>query len=753
MVLSGISKSFTALVASFSTQKTPTSPYVSPGIPPLSGSVPSAGRKNKLRPTSSLQDFSAYQQNNAEYDHLNPETERLSNKSKQATFFVRENAGSSFSKEKGSPRNHSKRKKLLISCMIFCFLVVASVLCVSIPYYFKLSEGGSRFYVVLDCGSTGTRIYVYQASFDHNNDKGLPILLKSMPEGFQIKSKSLSGRAYNRMETGPGLDKLVHNISGLNRAIKPLIQWAENQIPKNAHKTTSLFLYATAGVRRLPDSDSKWILDNSWSLLRSSPFLCKREWVKIISGEDEAYFGWIALNYNAGVLGTTKPKKETFGALDLGGSSLQVTFESNEESSNNYASTRLNLRIGHLNYQLTAYSLPGYGLNDAFDKSVAYLLRKKYPKVNNADLVSGNVEVKHPCLQSGYKEKYVCYSCVSTSPESENSPSGARKEFTKGGKHGVSIQLIGAPKWDECSSIANIVVNSSEGSFEGRRPHPSGQFYAMSGFFVVYRFFNLTSDATLDVVLQKGKKFCKKNWASAKKSVAPQPFIEQYCFRAPYIAFLLREGLNVRDGNISIDSGRTTWALGVALFEAGKEVSNKIDSQRYELFRAKIKTILPLVGLVASLFVIFCALLCIGNLIPKFFGKPYLPLFRHNNASIASIMPNPFRFQRWSPINTGDGREKLPLSPTIASTQRSGYGFGGKGVQLGEGLSSVYPSSSGVSHSSSSGCLVGQMQFGSSDTMGSFRPPHRSQQRLQSRRSQSREDLHSSLADSNLAKV
>ncbi|CAH9101532.1 unnamed protein product [Cuscuta epithymum] len=750
MVLSGFAKTVSVLLARFSTPKATTAPYVPSGFPPLPGSITSAGRKNKLRPTSSLQDFSVYHHNDVEYDDINPEIERISTKSKQAAFFLRENTGSSFSKEKGSPRNFSKQKKLLISLMVLCFLLVAGVLCVSLSYYFKLSGGSSRFYVVLDCGSTGTRVYVYQASFIvPNKDESLPILLKSMPEGFQRKSKTFSGRAYNRMETEPGLDKLVHNMSGLDGAIKPLIQWAENQIPQDAHNTTSLFLYATAGVRRLPDSDSKWLLDNSWSLLRSSPFLCKREWVKIISGEDEAFFGWIALNYNAGVLGTTRPKKETFGALDLGGSSLQVTFESSQESpnNNNNESAGLNVRIGHLNHQLTAYSLPGYGLNDAFDKSVSYLLRKKLPKVSGADLSRGNVEIKHPCLQTGYKEKYVCFNCVSLSPESDNSPSGARREFSKGAKHGVPIQLIGAPKWDECNSIANNVVNSSEWSSEWSRPHPSGQFYAMSGFYVVYRFFNLTSDATLDVVLQKGKKFCKKKWDVAKKSVAPQPFIEQYCFRAPYIAFLLREGLKVKDGNIIIDSGRTTWTLGVALLEAGKEVSEKLEFQRYELFRMRVKRILPLAGLVASLAVLFCAFLCIGNSIPKFFRKPYLPIFRHSNASTTSIMPNPFRFQRWSPISTGDVREKLPLSPTIASTQRNGYGFG---VHLGEGPL-LYPSSSGVSHSNSSSCLVGQIQFDSG--MGSFRPPHRSQQRLQSRRSQSREDLHSSLAETNLAKV
>lgn len=97
----------------------------------------------------------------------------------------------------------------------------------------------------------------------------------------------------------------------------------------------------------------------------------------------------------------------------------------------------------------------------------------------------------------------------------------------------------------------------------------------------------------------------------------------------------------------------------------------------------------------------------------------------------------------------------MPLSPTIAGgAQRRPFGLGdslnsGGGIQLME--SSLYPSTSSMSHSYSSNNL-GQMQFDSS-SMGSFWSPHRSQMRLQSRRSQSREDLNSSLAEAHMVKV
>ena len=103
-------------------------------------------------------------------------------------------------------------------------------------------------------------------------------------------------------------------------------------------------------------------------------------------------------------------------------------------------------------------------------------------------------------------------------------------------------------------------------------------------------------------------------------------------------------------------------------------------------------------------------------------------------------------------VFAGDARIKAPLSPTVAGSQDRPFSLGvdnGGGIQLAE--SSFYPSASSVSHSYSSSNL-GQMQFDSSN-MGTFWTPHRSQMRLQSRRSQSREDLNSSLAETHMVKV
>ncbi|KAA8516286.1 hypothetical protein F0562_016579 [Nyssa sinensis] len=746
--------------------KPSTVPYVSSGSLPLGGSVHGFGfassrQKNNLRLSSSLQDLSAYRRLDPEEG--NPGIDGSLTHVKPPHLSQRENANSSFSKEKTSPGIPFVRKKWVrVIMVLLCLLLFAFLLYSLHLFYSNWSQGASKFYVVLDCGSTGTRVYVYQASVNYKKDGSLPILLRSLPEGLRKKGSSQSGRAYNRMETEPGFDKLVHNISGLRGAIKPLLRWAEKQIPEHAHTKTLLFLYATAGVRRLPSSDSEWLLNNAWSILKNSPFLCQRQWVKIISGMEEAYYGWIALNYHTGVLGAT-PKNATFGALDLGGSSLQVTFESKEHVHNE---TSLKLSIGPVKHHLSAYSLSGYGLNDAFDKSVVHLL-KRLPQITNADQASGNIEIKHPCLQSGYKEQYTCSQCASIF-QKVGSPLIGEKKLGRG-KSGISIQLVGAPKWEECSALAKVTVNLSEWSdlspgldcelqpcaLSGNLPRPYGQFYAMSGFFVVYRFFNLTSDAALDDVLEKGQEFCEKTWDIAKNSVAPQPFIEQYCFRAPYIVFLLREGLHITDSQVIVGSGSITWTLGVTLLEAGKAFSTRVELHGYEIFQMKINPVILFAILFVSLFFLVCALSCVGNWMPRFFRRPYLPISRHNSSSTTSVLniSSPFQFKRWSPISSGEGRVKLPLSPTIAGAQqrtfRMGHGFNGSDIELTD--SSLYSSTSSVSHSYSSGSL-GQMQF-DNNSVGSFWAPHRSQMHLQSRRSQSREDLNSSLAEAHLVKV
>jgi Golgi nucleoside diphosphatase len=269
---------------------------------------------------------------------------------------------------------------------------------------------------------------------------------RKVQEKFQIVVHSISGEsaeiyghenglAYLRVQTEPGLDKFLHNESGLRASIEPLLNWAEQHIPSDAHRKTLVFLLATASLRKLPSSDAKWILNKAWAILVTYPFICQRSRVRVISGVEEVYYGWVALNYNMDKIDNTHGHK-TFGALDLGGSSLEVTFEPGEETKGEYTEK---FNIGSVEHQLYAYSLPAYGLNDAFEKSVI-MLHKKLSERSNEELRFSNnqmiLQIKHPCLQAGYRQSYHCSKCY---PNQAGSPQ-------------------------------------------------NGSFYALSGFFFVYKF-------------------------------------------------------------------------------------------------------------------------------------------------------------------------------------------------------------------------------------------------------------------------
>lgn len=352
----------------------------------------------------------------------------------------------------------------------------------------------------------------------------------------------------------------------------------------------------------------------------------------------------------------------------------------------------------------------------------------------------------------------MCRHCLHS--EDGSSPT-VGKDFGKVGNAGVPVQLVGVPNWAECNVLAKVAVNLSEWSnnstgtdcelhpcaLSENLPRPHGQFYAMSGFYVVYRFFNLTPNATLDDVTEKGRAFCEKPWSVAKGSVVPQPFIEQYCFRAPYVVLLLRKGLHIADSHVIIGSGSITWTLGVALFEAGKAFPYSGKFHGYHIFQVKMNPLLVLAISLAFLFLLVCVSFYVGNS-SKYLRRRYLPLFNHNSVTSKSVLniPAPFRFQHWSPVNIANARAKDPLSPAPAPGTRKNP-FGAE-VRPNDGGNKFYSSPGSVAHSYSSGSL-GQLQLENTNLGPVWTPPNRSQMRLQSRRSQSREDLISSITEAN----
>ena len=75
-------------------------------------------------------------------------------------------------------------------------------------------------------------------------------------------------------------------------------------------------------------------MENIRDYLSTVGFKFKREWARVISGEEEGVYGWLTVNKLHGRLPAqvnSPVKGPPIGALDLGGASTQITFQSIED--------------------------------------------------------------------------------------------------------------------------------------------------------------------------------------------------------------------------------------------------------------------------------------------------------------------------------------------------------------------------------------------------------------------------------------
>lgn len=94
--------------------------------------------------------------------------------------------------------------------------------------------------------------------------------------------------------------------SDIRSYLSPLLTHALQQIPPSQHSHTPIYLFATAGMRLLPASSREAILEETCKVIRDGyPFVVGErssagpcgENIRVISGEEEGMWGWVAVNY------------------------------------------------------------------------------------------------------------------------------------------------------------------------------------------------------------------------------------------------------------------------------------------------------------------------------------------------------------------------------------------------------------------------------------------------------------------------
>ncbi|KDQ61239.1 hypothetical protein JAAARDRAFT_191339 [Jaapia argillacea MUCL 33604] len=281
---------------------------------------------------------------------------------------------------------------------------------------------GRRFGIVIDAGSSGSRLQIYswRDAVTVRLEQGeqayhsLPKVEKGVREGEEWVTK-----------VEPGISSFASNLEDVGPYLAPLLEHARSQIPPSLQPSTPLFLLATAGMRLLPPSEQASILTQTCSFLKfhsnfriddPSPSGPCGSSVRIITGEEEGLFGWIAVNYLMDGFGKDTGEKDvdvkrtTYGFLDMGGASTQIAFEPKQEyreGADNLIEVRLRLLGGEeIKHQVFVTTWLGYGTNQARERYIAKIVdeferAKEEVATTTPDSVGSYtdpVQVPDPCL-------------------------------------------------------------------------------------------------------------------------------------------------------------------------------------------------------------------------------------------------------------------------------------------------------------------------------------------------------------------
>ncbi|OZC08420.1 GDA1/CD39 family protein [Onchocerca flexuosa] len=436
--------------------------------------------------------------------------------------------------------------------------------------------------IVIDAGSTGSRLFLYK--YRSINDREL-IDVKPV-----IDKLSLHPVVKKII---PGLSSFQDKPEDATEYIKPLLNYAVQFIPLNKHFYTSLFIFATAGMRLLPIEKQNEILRN---LRQNLPFQTNiqiiPDHIKVIEGKWEGIYFWIAVNYILDRFTRNRTefsRQSTVGIVDMGGASIQIAVELNSTGSSTDESVE-SINLGckdneqAYSYRLFATTFLGYGVNEAL---------RKYEQKLSDDLVVENTSksyVRDPCL-----------------------PVNLLK--TVKNKDGSQFNRKGIGDWDTCiknvtSLLTTTVTNPecySQKCLFGlvRSPSISLSEIELYGFseywFSLEDVLSMGGRYNFSKTALKAREFCRMRWSTIQTQYqnniypkADEDRLRSQCFKSAWITAVLHEGFSIsRTRNrfrsvFDVNGQEVHWALGALYFPLREIVPRKLQHPNYRIVNNRI---------------------------------------------------------------------------------------------------------------------------------------------------------------------
>ncbi|KAK8941636.1 putative apyrase 6 [Platanthera guangdongensis] len=425
----------------------------------------------------------------------------------------------------------------------FAFFAAASGL-----LYLSSFSSAHKFDVIIDAGSTGTRIHVFGCISAWG---GMPVIDHGPTAS---------------MKVSPGLSAFANNPAKAAQSLTELLEFVRERVPKNRWGETNIRLMATAGLRSLDGDLAERILEYCRSALRASGFEFQDDWASVISGADEGVYAWVAANYALGTLG--KEAHETTGIIELGGASVQITFVPGEPIPPEFS---LALKFGQVIYNLYSHSFLHLGQNTAHDY-LQKLLGSSKLKTSPESLLEG-VYID-PCTPKGYlygvEHRRISYDVLNTNIDYSRTPH-AFGNFSE--CRYAALMLLQKEK-DRCS-YENCRIGSAF------VPKLHGKLIATENFFHTSKFFGLGPSSFISDLILAGEQFCEEDWSELRRKyhAVEEEDLLRYCFSSAYIVALLHDILGIATNDTRVVFANQVgevpldWALGAFIVQKTAEAA------------------------------------------------------------------------------------------------------------------------------------------------------------------------------------
>ncbi|CAF3493822.1 unnamed protein product [Rotaria socialis] len=409
--------------------------------------------------------------------------------------------------------------------------------------------------VVIDCGSSGSRLYIYIWP-EHSGQENELLQIK------QLLDKQ-GNPVVKKLE--PGLSSMAKTPGNATEYLISLLDFAAETVPSDKHRETPLYILATAGLRFLTPNEQKALLEDLFNdIVQNYHFQIEKTHIQVIPGKLEGIYSWIAINYVLGrfqsnttdsisvtsgqTISISKKRPSTVGILDMGGASAQIAFEvspdipvEGEEIAEFSLGYDENQEI--FKYRIYVTTFLGYGANKAFEKYIDRIISialKSSPS-NSTHILIDDAD----CLPHGYTANYTRYNKTITIK--------GEGDFHSCAKHLVTLLNLNTTcKKKPCSL---------NGIYQPRINYESQDFYGFSEFWY-----------TMEDVLKIGGPYARLAFLNASTATDLNRVLLQ-CFKSAWLYAFLHDGLKfpvnyqrLRSASL-VNNNDVQWTLGAILYK------------------------------------------------------------------------------------------------------------------------------------------------------------------------------------------